>query len=284
MQGRNNNKKALTKANEHFDAKLPDGNILFTILPHEILGMIAEYLTVHDFICMHGASKTARNWFNRARLSGNQLFWDKHRTNSEAYLVICKQRYLDQWFPSAAEAKELLAAHQTQPVNIYYFGNDKLKQLCLPSGEKSKKFSLLAGIRRNLLNLPSMVVVENVFNMRLQEVFGLNGNGIIPAETYRHAAVLACFVSSQAEYVALSNKLLSLDMTELKKKIIVLAHPPGVKIDRTGLLKVHGCYELTTEHCDAQKFATHVLNLIRKSAKVYLEYKDDPMLTPQIAK
>lgn len=280
MEGRkNNNKKELIKANKHFDAKLPDGNILFTSLPREIIGMIAEYLTVHDFICMHGTSKTTRDWFNRARLSGNQLFWVKHGTNSEAYLAICKQRYLDQWFPAAAEAIQLLAAQQNQPINIYYFGNDKLKQLCLPSGEKSKKFSLLAGIRRNLLNLPSMVVVEDKFNMRLQEVFGLSGNATIPVETYRQAAVLACFVKDQAEYVTLSNKLKSADMTELTKKIIVLAHPPGVKIDRAGLLKVHGCYELTTEHCSAQMFATYALSLIRKSADVFLEYEDDHALT-----
>lgn len=246
-----------------YSKDLADGDLCFSMLPPEVLAEVIQSFSPGDIVRLLGASRKVRELVGYTTECIH--FWEKRKTTIEAYLAERRAKYNEVFYPAGEEAYRILTLPATNrhPLRVLCIGDSKLRELCLA---KSFMDSMLN-------NGVDIKIDEHV--VLLQEVFGLQKSESIPVETYHSAAVLVLFANNRDEYRGLAKKLLTDNNSELKKKVILLAHPEGVRITSEGLVDVHALYELRKDNCSRAALARAVVGLLQKCSKAYMDLQQE---------
>lgn len=255
-----------------------EGSLLFGSLPREICWGIVILLSKNDLFHLICTSKSMRAIIEKASNYSKFSVWTiRDEESRESYVEACMRRYLARYASSMEQACRVLssALSSTQPmIRVGLFGSTKLIR-SEPSG-LFKKFI------NNALSLPENFYY-NGYKINVGNIYGVE-NELTRSGSFDFsiADVFVCIAANTAEFDTFSNLFSTKSIMSLGDKILIIAHPSGVKIDTKNKLTVHAFFELSGHHLDKNNLAAYCLDTLRKFADMK-QAKETPPLMRRLA-
>lgn len=251
----------------------PEGRFLFGCLPREMCWAIVIQLSKNDLFHLLCTSKAMRTIIEKASNCSKFTIWTvRDEESRESYVEASMHRYFERYGSSIEQACRALspALTATPPmIRVGLFGNTKLVR-----PEPSNIFKRFSN---DVLSLPENFHY-NGYKINVGNIYGIE-NELTRSGSFDFTIVdvFVCIVANTAEFDHFYNLFSSNYIKSLGNKILIIAHPPGVKIDTKGKLTVHAFFELSENHPDKKNLAEYCLDTLKKFADMQ-QAKKAPLL------